>query len=65
MPSPDDTGTHGRDALVEELKAITVARAPARFRAFPDDAGMALLISALVQRSFTLLSTDTPFSPGL
>ena len=42
MPSPDDTGTHGRDVPVEELKVINVARAAARFRAFPNDTGMAL-----------------------
>ena len=41
-PSPTDTGTRGRDAPVEELKVINVARAPARFRAFPDDTGIAL-----------------------
>src|SRR5260370_19447725 len=42
MPSPDDTGTRGRDGPVEELKVINVAGAPARFRAFPDDTGIAL-----------------------
>jgi hypothetical protein len=42
MPSPDDTGTRGRDAPVEELMAINVARASARFRAFADDIGIAL-----------------------
>jgi hypothetical protein len=42
MPSPEDTGTGGRDAAIEELTVINVARAPARFRAFPDDAGIAL-----------------------
>ena len=41
MPSPTDTGTRGRDAPVEELKVINVARAPSRFRAFPDDTGIA------------------------
>jgi len=41
-PSPTDTGTRGRDAPVEELKVINVARAPSRFRAFPDDTGIAL-----------------------
>ena len=40
MPSPSDTGTLGRDALVDELKVINVARASARFRAFPDDTGI-------------------------
>jgi hypothetical protein len=42
MPSSDDTGARGRDASVEELKVINVPRAPARFRAFPDDTGIAL-----------------------
>ena len=42
MPSPDDTGTRGWDAPVKELKVINVAWAPARFRAFPDDTGIAL-----------------------
>src|SRR6516162_8986380 len=42
MPSPKDPGTRGRDAPVEELKVINVARVPARFRAFPDDTGIAL-----------------------
>jgi hypothetical protein len=42
MPSPEDTGTRGRDAAGEKLTVINVARAPARFRAFPDDAGIAL-----------------------
>jgi len=42
MPSPDGTSTCGRDAPVEELEVINVARAPARFRAFPDDTGIAL-----------------------
>src|SRR6516164_11286537 len=42
MPSPKDTRTRGRDAPVEELRVINVARAPARFRAFPDDTGIAL-----------------------
>jgi hypothetical protein len=32
----------GRDAPVEELEVINVARAPARFRAFPDDSWIAL-----------------------
>src|SRR6516225_7430851 len=41
-PSPTDTATRGRDAPAEELKVINVARAPARFRAFPDDTGIAL-----------------------
>ena len=39
MPSPTDTGTRGRDAPVKKLKVINVARAPVRFRAFPDDPG--------------------------
>jgi hypothetical protein len=34
--------TRGRDAPVEELNVINVARAPARFRAFPDDTRVAL-----------------------
>src|SRR5216684_7643864 len=42
MPSPDDMRTRGRDAPVEELNVINVARTPARFRAFPDDTGIAL-----------------------
>ena len=42
MASPKDTGTRGRDAPVEELKVLNFARAPARFRAFPDDTGIAL-----------------------
>src|SRR5258707_4044497 len=42
MPSPDDMGTRGRDARVEELNVIDVARALARFRAFPEDIGIAL-----------------------
>ena len=42
MLSPDDTGARGRDALVEELKVTSVTRAPVRFRAFPDDTGIAL-----------------------
>ena len=42
LPSPDDTGARGRDAPVEDVKGINVARAPARFRAFPDDTGIAL-----------------------
>src|SRR5712691_1733198 len=42
MPSPDDMRTRGRDAPVQELNVINVARAPARFRAFPDDTGIAL-----------------------
>ena len=42
MPSPSGTGTRGRDAPVEELTVINVALAPARFRAFPDDTGIAL-----------------------
>src|SRR5215469_2540714 len=42
MSSPHDTGTRGRDAPVEELKVINVARASVRFRAFPDDTGIAL-----------------------
>ena len=42
MASPKDTGTRGRDAPVEELKVINFARALARFRAFPDDTGIAL-----------------------
>src|SRR5258708_33264034 len=37
-----DTGPHGRDAPVEELKVIDVAGALPRFRAFPDDTGIAL-----------------------
>jgi hypothetical protein len=40
MPSP--TGYSRTGAPVEELKVINVARAPARFRAFPDDTGTAL-----------------------
>jgi hypothetical protein len=32
----------GRDTPVEELKVIDVARALPRFRAFPDDTGIAL-----------------------
>src|SRR5215471_9228029 len=42
MPSPEDMGLRGRGASVEELKVINVARAPARFRAFPDDTGITL-----------------------
>jgi hypothetical protein len=42
MPSPDDTGTRRRDAPVEKLEVVNVARTPARFRAFPDDTGIAL-----------------------
>src|SRR5260370_9046530 len=42
MPSLNDTGPHGRDAPVEELKVIDVARALPRFRAFPDDTRIAL-----------------------
>src|SRR6516164_623834 len=42
MPSPTDTGTRGRDAPVKKLKVINVARAPVRFRAFPDDTGIGL-----------------------
>jgi hypothetical protein len=42
MPSLEDMDTRGRDAPVEELNVIDVARAPARFRAFPDDTGVAL-----------------------
>src|SRR5712691_10422913 len=42
MPSPDDMRTRGRDAPVQELNVINVARAPARFPAFPDDTGIAL-----------------------
>jgi hypothetical protein len=34
--------TRGRDAPVEELKVIDVARALPRFRALPDDTGIAL-----------------------
>ena len=41
-PSPADTGTRGRNASVEELKVANVARAPARFRAFPHDTRIAL-----------------------
>jgi hypothetical protein len=41
-PSPDDTGTRGRDAPIGELKVINLPRAPTRFRAFPDDTGIAL-----------------------
>ena len=41
MPSRNDNGTRGREP-VEELKVINVARAPARFRALPDDTGIAL-----------------------
>ena len=40
--SPDGTGRRGRDAPVEELEVINVARTPARFRAFPDDTGITL-----------------------
>jgi hypothetical protein len=40
-PSPDDMRTRGRDA-VEDLNVIKLTRAPARFRAFPDDARVAL-----------------------
>ena len=42
LPSPDGSGARGGDAPVEELKVINVAWAPARFRAFPDDTGIAL-----------------------
>src|SRR5258707_8087681 len=42
MPSPKDTGPHGRDAPVEDRKVIDVAPALPRFRAFPDDTGIAL-----------------------
>jgi hypothetical protein len=42
MPSPDNLGARGRAAPVEEPKVINVARVPARFRAFPDDTGIAL-----------------------
>jgi hypothetical protein len=42
MPSPNDTGTGGWNAPGEELMLIYVARTPARFRAFPDDIGIAL-----------------------
>src|SRR5260370_34870171 len=42
MPSPNDTGPHGRDAPVEDLKVIDGARELPRFRAFPDDTGIAL-----------------------
>src|SRR5260370_11327178 len=42
MPSLNDTGPHGRDAPVEDLKVIDVARALPRFRALPDDTGIAL-----------------------
>ena len=41
MPSPDDTAKRGRDALSKELKVLNVARATARFRALPDDTGIA------------------------
>src|SRR6516162_9508310 len=41
MLSPDDTGTRGRDALVEKLMAINVAPTPARFRTLPYDTGIA------------------------
>ena len=41
MPSPDDMRTPGRDAF-EDLNFIKVTPAPARFRAFPDDTGVAL-----------------------
>jgi len=34
-------GTRARDAPVEEPKVINVARAPTRFRTFPDDTGIA------------------------
>jgi hypothetical protein len=44
MPSPDDVRTRGRDAVedLNVIKVTKVTRAPARFRAFPDDAGVAL-----------------------
>jgi hypothetical protein len=42
MPSPNDTGTRRRNAPVEQLKVIDGARALRRFRAFPDDTGIAL-----------------------
>ena len=44
MPSPDDVRTRGRDAGedLNVIKVTKVTRAPARFRAFPDDAGVAL-----------------------
>ena len=42
VPSPDLPGTRGRDAPVKELEVINVTCAPARFRAFPDDTGIAL-----------------------
>ena len=32
----------GRDAPIEEVNVINVARAPARFRASPNDTGIAL-----------------------
>jgi hypothetical protein len=35
-------GKPGRDGSVEEFNVINVARAQARFRAFPDDTGIAL-----------------------
>src|SRR5260370_10357400 len=38
----NDTGPHGRDAPVEDLKVIDGAGALPRFRAFPDDTGLAL-----------------------
>ena len=42
MPSRNVNGTRGREAPVEELKVINVARAPAQFRALPDDTGITL-----------------------
>ena len=41
MPSLNDLATCGPDASVEELRIIVVARALARFRAFPNDIGIA------------------------
>jgi hypothetical protein len=40
--SPGDMSTRGGDAPVEGLKVINFAWAPARFRAFPHDTGIAL-----------------------
>src|SRR5690348_9201781 len=38
----DYMGTRGPNATMEKLNVIKVVRATARFRAFPDDAGIAL-----------------------
>lgn len=48
VPREDETTVlgsnlgHARDAPVEELNIINVVRAPARFRAFSDNTGIAL-----------------------